>query len=447
MEAMPVQWHNSGIRIAPEGAWHGGAFMTFRSSLSAIALAGVTAVSAPLAAIPSATAEEAPAACGIADDSDLRAAGTETESGHYAYEEWMVNAAAQRAFERVGTALARRFGESSKTGRTQLDAGFLGLSFDHHARTVVAVVDTDLVSSSVVGAELKAAALGAFPIRVQAGCRGASELLAARRVLRERLWHSRARDVAYGFHLDSNDSTFHVSFSERDGDVAAALAEATGSAVTIDYAATQRDGRLNDGEAHWGGAGIGAGANNNFCTSGFTVVRSGVRGSVSAGHCFSNGQSVYSGPEFYGTTSGESGYPAYDMIRVGSSTETYDNRIHVDPCCPSVRDVTGRGNPAVGTSVCLSGMVTRAVCAVIVRRLDGELCDSSGDCTPDLIYSTKPGSVIRAPGDSGAPMYTRPTTSTATIRGMHIGGARTDESYAEKISNIEAHLGVTVATT
>lgn len=107
--------------------------------------------------------------------------------------------------------------------------------------------------------------------------------------------------------------------------------------------------------------------------------------------------------------------------------------------------MTGKGNPAVGNSVCLSGMVTRAVCGIIVRRLDAQLCDASG-CTTSLIYSTKPGAVIRGPGDSGGPMYTRPTTSTATIRGMHIGGARTDESYAEKISFIESHLGVTVAT-
>lgn len=159
-------------------------------------------------------------------------------------------------------------------------------------------------------------------------------------MLTERLWHPRADSVAYGFHLDSNDSTFHVSFSEQDSDVAAALTAAVGPAVTIEYAQSRRDGRLDDGEPHWGGAGIGLGANNNFCTSGFTVVRNGVRGSVTAGHCFDNGQFVNSGPQFYGTTSGESGFPTFDMIRVGSSAETYDNRIHVDPCCPSVRDVT-----------------------------------------------------------------------------------------------------------
>ena len=146
--------------------------MMFGASVSVIALVGVTAVGAPFtsassaSSASSATVANPPAGCRIADDSDLRRAGAETATGHYVHEQWMVNDAAQRALERIGSALALRFGESSKSGPTQLDAGFIGLSFDHNARTVVAVLDADSVLPKVVGAELRAAALGALPVHV-----------------------------------------------------------------------------------------------------------------------------------------------------------------------------------------------------------------------------------------------------------------------------------------
>ena len=40
---------------------------------------------------------------------------------------------------------------------------------------------------------------------------------------------------------------------------------------------------------------------------------------------------------------GEYDFPAYDMIGISSWSETYDNVIHTDSCCPVKRDVIGRG--------------------------------------------------------------------------------------------------------
>lgn len=390
--------------------------------------------------------------CVVRDDDSLHSGAQPTKAGHYPHEEWIANPAAQRVLESVNGAINQQFGQSDQANVTRaLDSGLVGLALDHFAQEIVVLVDPSLVDESDLEGRLRGIVQRAynnnapFALRVGKACNSASELHSARDVLGNQSWHARANEAPYSFYLDPNTSTYHVTFSASDADIAAALEERLGDAVEIEWGVPQRDGRLDDGEPHYGGAGIRAGnESQNSCTSGFTVVLSnGNKGSVTAGHCYNNGQNIYSGPQFYGETQGESGFPTYDMIRIHPNGETFTNKIHVDPCCPDVRTVTEHSNPALGAFICISGMVTRAKCGLEVKDTNATLC--SGGCTPNLFYSKKPGDTIRAPGDSGAPLYIRPTTTTAGIKGIHIGGGSPDESYAHKISTIKSHLNISVS--
>jgi hypothetical protein len=167
-------------------------------------------------------------------------------------------------------------------------------------------------------------------------------------------------------------------------------------------------------------------------------------GSVSAGHCFNNGNNIFSGSEFYGEARGESGFPRFDMIRIAPAGETFARRIHVDPCCPVVRTVVAASNPALNSFVCVSGMVTRAVCGLEVRSVNARFCDAAG-CTPNLIRAVKPGERIVRPGDSGGPVYNRFGSDNAAIRGMIIAGntgGAGDRMWAHKVSTVRNHLNV-----
>ena len=61
----------------------------------------------------------------------------------------------------------------------------------------------------------------------------------------------------------------------------------------------------------------------------------GERGSVTAGHCYENNQSIYSGSYMYGMTTDDQEAqedPEWDMIRIHpNGHETYDNKIWTDP--------------------------------------------------------------------------------------------------------------------
>ncbi len=158
-----------------------------------------------------------------------------------------------------------------------------------------------------------------------------------------------------------------------------------------------------------------------------------------------SGAAIYSGPEYYGTTAGKAFFPTYDMIRIESSAQSYHNTIHVDPCCPSLRNVTNDGDTAVNAYVCVSGMVTRAKCGIKVISMSATYC-AAGACTGNLGFAEdENGRTIGQDGDSGAPVYSRPSSSTAKIHGMEIAGNDEDDMYFHKISRMEAVLDMDVA--
>jgi hypothetical protein len=381
--------------------------------------------------------------CVIPSDESLAAGQTASPSSPFPYQEWLANDDAQKAVAIIATALDRRLGEPGEGD--PLSRGLIGVTADHYAQELVVVVDPALVDREGLEQQLGSAVQGApLRVRTQAACHSAKELLAARDVIEARAWHPRVTEATYAYDLDAKTSRFGFVFAEQDRDVAYALQAVLGDKVTIEFDAPSRASRLNDGEPHWGGAGIRRDRDSiNICTSAFTAVMpSGRDGSISAGHCFNNHNNIFSGSEFYGKARGESNFPQFDMIRIVG--QTYARRIHVDPCCPVVRTVVGDSDPALNSFVCVSGMVTRAVCGLEVRSVNASFCDVSG-CTPNLIRAVKPGERIVRAGDSGGPVYNRFGSDNAAIRGMIIAGntgGAGDRMWAHKVSTIRNHLNV-----
>jgi hypothetical protein len=424
--------------------WHRGAL----ALLSIVGLAG--------AVTPALGEQAGPPPCTIRDDLDLHAGSEPTAEGHFPHEEWAANPSAQGVFQAFGSELAGRFGVDNEHDRVAtLRRGLIGAALDHHAQQFVVVIDPGFADRGRLQEALERAATRGGKsksfVRVMVGCNSAERLRDAESVIAARAWHPRAAEAPFGYGLDAHTSTYVATFNPEDSDVADALKARLGDLVTIEYGDLSRRGRMNDGEPHYGGAAIHPGnLSGNNCTSGFTVrLSNGNKGSVTANHCFRdsgdvNGRNVYSGSEYYGQTDGGSGFPEFDMVRIHPFGETYDNKIHVDPCCPDVRTVTGRGNPSVGEFLCVSGMVTKAVCGIEVTNINFNYC--SGGCTPNTFVGKKPGELVGQGGDSGAPSYVRPTTTTAHIRGMEIGGTAFDNFVGHKVISIENHLNVSVST-
>jgi len=214
--------------------------------------------------------------------------------------------------------------------------------------------------------------------------------------------------------------------------------------VQAEFGSPARLARLDDGEPHFGGAGIDSTPNSVRCTSGPIVWRSGLLGSVSVAHCFSNGSFIFSGPKDYGVAAGAAPYPSSDLIRIEPGGQQFVDTIHTDPCCPNARDQSGKADPLQGSDVCFSGMVTKAKCGIRVVALNQSFCDSVG-CTTGLAVGERVGVTIAVQGDSGAPVYSAAGTAGATIRGMVVAGSGPSRAFFHTVSQIESQLGVTIA--
>lgn len=321
----------------------------------------------------------------------------------------------------------------------QVRRGLIGTVADPVTRTVTVVTTPELKPALDIGAN------------VITGCHSAQELIDAENVLTGRWWHPDAARAAFSYSLQASDSRYHINFDDRYPQAAAALSEKLGDRAVVTLGAMGRTGRLDDGRPHFGGAGLREGPGpsySNTCTAGFSVRRNadGQYGSVTAGHCFGESTYVYSGPKYYGFTWGRWGFPGFDVLGIRSSSETYDNVIHVDPCCPSTRTVVGRFTAQVGDIVCFSGMVTRALCSIRITSTNGVFCDWYG-CTYGLVEAIRSNTVFMQPGDSGAPIYVRGSNNTASIGGMAIASAAGGTiAYGESLATIESYLNVTLVT-
>ena len=157
-----------------------------------------------------------------------------------------------------------------------MTSGIIGTALDNVSQSLVIAIDTDLVDANVVKGLLLPVA-GQIRIEIVPGCHSVAELEAAHDVIEAREWHPDARRATYGYYYDVAKDAFVFTFSEDDATVAAALNETLTDFVIVSVGAPSRLGRLDDGQPHYGGAGIGT-QNNNFCTSGFTAAKSGTKG-------------------------------------------------------------------------------------------------------------------------------------------------------------------------
>jgi hypothetical protein len=422
--------------------------------LAALPLVAVALLALGVQGSASSPAPSRSAHCQVPEYLATHAPGARTNAGYYGYQAWIANDASQAALDRVQAMLKSRFGLNEDSGDLDaLRSGLIGTALDHAGQTVTMVVDPALVDVNALSSRATAARGGpAFRVAVIAGCNSATDLAAARTFL-DGLGTNFAPHL-WGYYLDAHDSTYHVTLSPEDKSLADFLTQRLGDRVTIEFEQAALLDRLNDGQPHWGGAGIRPGNfSSNICTSAFTVrLPSGDRGSVTAGHCFEdgalNGRNVFSGNQDYGgQTAGASDYPSYDMVRIGNGGHTWDNKIHVDPCCPTVRTVVDSGNPSVGDFICNSGMTTRAICGLEVQATD-----QTFGGRVHLIRANRGGDIIARGGDSGGPMYNRFGDTNAAARGMIVLGSGCDAQkrcttvYGHRISAVVNHLSVTVST-
>lgn len=401
--------------------------------------------------------------CTVPDYLATHAPGKQTEYGYYEYEAWIANDGSQAVLDGLQDLVMSYFGLTQDYGDAEaLASGFIGLAADHAAQTVNVVVDSTMVDVGEL-ASLATAAVSdpatktpAFKVLVRAGCFSATDLAEARSFLDKLTVSASAPEWSY--YLDAHDSTYHVAISPDAAEAAAVITGGLGDRATVEFEELSLAGRLNDGQPHWGGAGIRPGSEDgNICTSAFTVfLPSGNRGSVTAAHCFAdglgiNGRNVYSGNQDYGgQTAGASDYPSYDMVRINNGGHTWDNKIHVDPCCPSVRTVVGSGNPPTSIDyICVSGMTSRALCGLEILQRDGVFLGRV-----HMISARRGGDIVVRGGDSWGPMYNRSGDNNAIARGMIIGGSnclpnpptRCPVVWGHRISAVTGHLNVTVDT-
>jgi hypothetical protein len=435
-----------------------------RSHRWIVALAVV--LSSTVVALPAADAAQPCVVTGASGASLVQ--GARDADGLYAYQSWLVSEGGQAVTQTLLQTQSTVLGIPATARLSdKLQHGLIGYATDHVTHTLVAVVTPEFTGAQALGSALTTArnaialTLPTAPgVRVQAGCYSAGALIEADSVMSRRTWHPDAAKASFAYALHADDSRFHVVFDERYPAAAQALSDRLGDRVIVDLGTVSRAGRLNDGEPHYGGSGIRKGSNSslssNQCTSGFTVKRKsdGKRGVTTAGHCFSNGDSIYSAYQFTGVLWGEgtvdNPFPSIDVAGVMSAAETYANIIHVEPCSPCVRTVTAKGSIGQGSAMCLSGMVTTAICGIIVLSTDATLCDGYG-CTFTLVEGWRNNDTIVRAGDSGGPAYVRTGTANATAIGTIVGGAagRSSSSvtvYVEPIAILEEALSVTVAT-
>ncbi len=316
------------------------------------------------------------------------------------------------------------------------------------------VVDTAVVDEKKYQAALakNVPAAGKQLVGLERSCRSAKAIADAWNTVGARAWSDDAKRTTFGADLDPVTETIQVEYDEAStsSESAAGLRGLTG--VQAIAGGLERTSRLSDTPkgGHWGGARISSSSKN--CSAGFSVVRrsDGKRGSVTAGHCGGVGTKWQSGTHFYGTTAVRTDYPNYDQsLLTGSS---YGARIWTDGPGDSAakRTVTGGADPGVGTVVCQSGSFSTSLCGLTVRSTSAKYCDVDG-CTTYVIRATRGGQIAIIGGDSGGPLYSRPSNTTATIRGIAFAGAGCSASrcttlYAERYASISGHLGVRALT-
>jgi hypothetical protein len=295
-------------------------------------------------------------------------------------------------------------------------------------------------------------AAGKQMVGLERSCRSAKSIAEAWNTVGARSWSSDAARTTFAADLDPVSEDIVVEYDQASTSAASLAGLRKLSGVQLVAGSLERTSRLSDTPkgGHWGGARITSTLKN--CSAGFSVVRrsNGQRGAVTAGHCGGVGTVWKSGSNYYGTTSLRTNYPDYDQSLLTGSA--YGPKIWTDGPgdAANTRTVTGGADPGIGAIVCQSGSFSTSLCGITVRSTSAKYCDTDG-CTTYVIRATRGGQIAIVGGDSGGPVYTRPSGSTATIRGITFAGSGCSSSrcttlYAERYAAISGHLGVYALT-
>lgn len=273
--------------------------------------------------------------------------------------------------------------------------------------------------------------------------------LASNRIQTRILDYVKDHGTKYSFASYADTATGKAVISTNAPDsVVASLTAGYGAQVQVRRAeVTDLWSRRDDISSFWGGNGItlSGTAPSARCSGGYTVKNAaGTRFMVTAGHCFTNGQTAVTelGGRVVGTVSGN-GLPSQDMELVGG--QSYAPYIYVG----GVNSTTGNhiasaGDPVVGfNDYCHSGRTTGENCGHTANSVTATVCTSSGCKSPVIAFT---GGNQPQGGDSGSPFYVKSTSGTDKhIRGHIIAGDGTT-SYAEKWSRVSARFGVTIVS-
>lgn len=205
--------------------------------------------------------------------------------------------------------------------------------------------------------------------------------------------------------------------------------------------------RCADTAPFWGGAALEACSPNAHCTTSFTVIvtSNGNRDLTTAGHCYLNIQQPRTPT---GTVVGTvlnrhcSGQTDAELI-YGA---TYGHYVYAGGATGSGIPVTGAGDPAVSSTVYVSGAQSFEHQVVVVSTAVSGTDDECGSFTNMFAFRVSGGNCPIIPGDSGGPVYSK-SGGSATARGI-AKGISTDGSVciATKWSSVASGLGVTIAT-
>ncbi|HEU4421745.1 MAG TPA: hypothetical protein VFR67_04295 [Pilimelia sp.] len=249
---------------------------------------------------------------------------------------------------------------------------------------------------------------------------------------------------SFGTYVDQTTGRIVVE-TDAPSSVVASLVGTHGALVDVrKQTISDTFSRRDDVPAFWGGAGITLTAPSARCSSGYTVQNSaGTRFMVTAGHCFTNGQTAVTelGGRVVGTVSGN-GLPSQDMEII--SGQLYSPFIYVGGVDSSTgHHVASAADSVVGfNNYCHSGRTTGENCGHTSLSNDALVCTSSGCKSPVTSFN---GGTLPQGGDSGSPFYALSVSGTDKhIRGHVIAGGG-GTFYAEKWSRVAARFGVTIA--
>lgn len=342
------------------------------------------------------------------------------------------------------TATERRAAAIEAAGQRLADLaetrGALGAYFDESSGQHVMVVPAGMRPSA---ADL-ARSIGA-PARVQSVDVTRAAVDEFRSRLSARTFHSEATNHTYASYFDVMSGKMVVQ-SDAPGAVVAALTAGYPGAVDVRAGSVAEDfSRQSDTSPFWGGAAI-KNSSGAVCSSGFTVRKSnGVRYMTTAGHCYTLNTTVRTrgGNVILGTVVQRAPISSRDMELIGG--KSYAQRIYVGGTnSTSSKAVVGAANPVVGTTgYCRSGQTTGERCGQRVVSITASFCPTSG-CKHNVIAYNAGG--LSAGGDSGAPVYWPSSSTTVSIRGMHLGSSSSGTMFAERWSTISATLAVSIVT-